>query len=154
MTIVIEIPGEPAVEVEHLLFDVNGTLTDRGKLIHGVGRRIGHLRDSCKVHLLTADTFGTMAEVAQSLGVEGRQVASGIEKRDFARELGPGACAAIGNGRNDVEMFNESRIAIAILGPEGLNSAALAAADVICPSIVAALDLLLEPKALSATLRP
>ena len=91
--------------------------------------------------------------MAQSLGVEGRQVASGIEKRDVTRELGPGACAAIGNGRNDVEMFDEARLAIAVLGPEGLNSAALAAADVICPSIVAAVDLLLEPKALSATLR-
>ena len=43
MTIAIEIPGEPSVEIEHLLFDVNGTLTDRGKLIHGVAKRISHL---------------------------------------------------------------------------------------------------------------
>ena len=53
-----------------------------------VAERISHLRDSCTVHLLTADTFGTLTEVARSLGVEGRQVAWGIEKRNVARKLG------------------------------------------------------------------
>jgi hypothetical protein len=41
-----------------------------------------------------------------------------------------------------------------VLGPEGLSRAALTAAAVTCPSIQAALDLLLDPKALGATLRP
>jgi soluble P-type ATPase len=154
VTISVDIPGETALEIEHLLLDVNGTLTDRGKMLPGVGRKISRLRRACKVHLLTADTFGTLAEVAQSLGVEGRQISSGAEKRDFALELGPDICAAIGNGRNDAEMLTAVRLGIVVLGPEGLSSSALSAADVLCPSIEVALNLLLEPKALSATLRP
>lgn len=154
MTIAIEIPGEASLQIEHLVFDVNGTLTDRGRLLDGVSERIERLRDSCTVHLLTADTFGTLDELARTLGVEGQRVSRGPEKREVLRQLGPQSCAAIGNGRNDAEMFSEAQLAIAILGPEGLSSAALAAADLLCPAIEVALDLLLEPKALSATLRP
>ena len=39
------------------------------------------------------------------------------------------------------------------LGPEGASSAALRAADVVCATATDALDLLLDPTALSATLR-
>ena len=41
-----------------------------------------------------------------------------------------------------------------VIGPEGASAAALQAADVVCFSAADALDLLLEPTALSATLRP
>jgi soluble P-type ATPase len=154
MTIVLEVPGEASVEIEHLLFDVNGTLTDRGRLLDGIGERLERLRPSCTVHLLSADTFDTLDELARSLDVDSWRVSQGPEKREIVRQLGAQRCAAIGNGRNDVEMLIEARLGIAILGPEGLSSAALSAADVVCPSIAIALDLLLDPKALTATLRP
>ncbi len=154
MTIVVEIPGGKSSQIEHVVLDVNGTLTDRGRLLEGVEERIGRLHESCTVHLLTADTFGTLDELTRNLGALGQRVSRGPEKREVLRQLGPQSCAAIGNGRNDVEMFGEAAIAIAILGPEGLSPTALSAADVLCPSIEVALDLLLEPKALSATLRP
>lgn len=72
-----------------------------------------------------ADTFGTLVEIAQSLGVAGRQISSGVEKREFVWELDPTSCAAIGNGRNDAEMLAEVALGIAVLGPEGLSRAAL-----------------------------
>jgi soluble P-type ATPase len=154
VTLFADIPGGASLSFEHLLLDVNGTLTDRGSLLPGVGKRIGRLRRSCEVHLLSADTFGTLEKLAGALGVEGRQISLGIEKRDLARQLGAAGCVAIGNGRNDAEMLAEVALGIAVLGPEGLSRAALTAADVTCPSIQAALDLLLDPKALGATLRP
>ena len=59
----------------------------------------------------------------------------------------------IGNGANDVLVLEGAALGIAVIGPEGASSAALRAADVVCASIVDALDLLLEPRALTATLR-
>jgi soluble P-type ATPase len=46
--------------------------------------------------------------------------------------LGADSTAAIGNGRNDAAMLRVARIGIAIVGPEGSASAAIAAADVVC----------------------
>lgn len=149
-----EIPGSGQLEIDHLLLDVNGTLTDRGSLLPGIARRIGRLRRSCEVRLLSADTFGTLDQLAQRLGVEGRRVSLGTEKRELVRGLGADRCAAIGNGRNDAEMLAEVGLGIAVLGPEGLHRAAIGAADVVCPSIQAALDLLLDRNAMAATLRP
>jgi soluble P-type ATPase len=69
-------------------------------------------------------------------------------------ELGPPACAAVGNGLNDVPMLEAAALAIAVTGPEGASAPALAAADIVCRSIVEALDLLLDERALVATMRP
>jgi soluble P-type ATPase len=154
MALTFEIPGGGTLAIEHLLLDINGTLTDRGDLLPAVGKRIGRLRRSAGVHLLSADTFGTLDGLARSLGVEGVRISTGPEKQGFARQLGSGSCAAIGNGRNDTEMLAEVALGIAVLGPEGLSRAALTVADVICPSIQSALDLLVDPQALAATLRP
>lgn len=153
MALSFEIPGSESLEIEHLLLDVNGTLTDRGSLLPGVAKRIARLRRSCAIRLLSADTFGTLDQLANRLGVEAQRVSLGVEKRDLARELDGSRCAAIGNGRNDAEMLAEVRLGIAVLGPEGLNRAALSVADVVCPSIQAALDLLLDREAMVATLR-
>ncbi len=54
----ITIPGGNELRLEHLLLDVNGTLTDRGQLIDGVATRLKRLSENLELHLLTADTFG------------------------------------------------------------------------------------------------
>jgi soluble P-type ATPase len=72
----------------------------------------------------------------------------------LVRELGSRHCAAIGNGANDIDMLHEAALGIAVTGPEGTAAAAVAAADVVCRSIVEALELLLDDRALAATLRP
>jgi P-type E1-E2 ATPase len=150
---VIAVPGRDRLELAHLLLDVNGTLTDRGVPIDGVAERLARLAASLDVHLLSADTFGSLAEIAATLGVEARTVASGREKAGVVSMLGPERCVAIGNGANDEEMLAAAALGIAVLGPEGASSTALRAADVVCPSILHALDLLLDDRALAATLR-
>jgi soluble P-type ATPase len=67
--------------------------------------------------------------------------------------LGAGQVVAIGNGANDVDMLRTSALGIAVLGPEGLATPALLAADVVVASIDDGLDLLLQPKRLIASLR-
>lgn len=154
MTVRIEVPGGATLELEHLVLDVNGTLTDRGDLLAGVSERLGRVAGLLHVHLLSADTFGTLDAVVGELGVAAQAIATGGDKARFVRELGASRCVAIGNGANDAAMLEAAALGIAIVGPEGAAGRTLQAADVVCGSILAALDLLLDDRALRATLRP
>jgi P-type E1-E2 ATPase len=150
----IAIPGRPPLELEHVLLDLNGTLTNRGALIDGVRERLVLLRPQFTLHLLSADTFGTLAELARELDIAAHQISTGAEKRRFLAGLGDDRCAAIGNGNNDVPMLQSAALGIAVLGPEGTSTRALASADLVCVSILDALDLLSDERGLAASLRP
>ncbi|HEY2478206.1 MAG TPA: hypothetical protein VGI17_05700 [Solirubrobacterales bacterium] len=149
-----DIPGVGTFDFEHLLLDLNGTTTRWGRIEDGVADRLASLSDHLTVHLLSADTYGTLAETAESLGISWRTVANGEDKRRVVVDLGADRSIAIGNGVNDAAMLATSRVGIAVLGGEGLSSAALRGADVLCGSMVEALDLLLTESGLAATLRP
>ena len=87
-------------------------------------------------------------------GVRLRAKASEAEqKADFVSGLGPAGVVAIGNGANDVLMLREAALGIAVLGKEGLSVAAFQNADLVVADILDALDVLLHPKRLVATLR-
>ena len=130
----LRIPGGDELRLEHLVLDVNGTLSTRGKAIDGIGPAVAALHGVLQPHVVSADTFGTAQALAVELGAPFRRVASGEEKRDHVRMLGAGGC-------------------VAVLGPEGTHTSALAAADLVTRSIVGALLLLADPRALVATLR-
>jgi P-type E1-E2 ATPase len=153
VTLLVEIPGREQIELRFLLLDVNGTLSDRGRLLDGVAVRLDSLRGSLEPRLLSADTFATLASIAEQLALPAQMAASADEKLAILRRLGAGHCVAIGNGSNDAGMLAEAALGVAVIGPEGASSAALGAADVVCRSVLDALDLLLEPRALPATLR-
>ena len=106
------------------------------------------------MRLLSADTFGSLDRIAERLGVDAVRISRGEEKRAYVERLGAERCAAVGNGANDEAMLRVARLGIAVIGREGAGSATLHAADVVCASIVDALELLLSPDALASTLRP
>ena len=135
------------------MLDLNGTLTSHGVLIDGVTERLARLGAQLEVHVLSADTFGTLATVAAELGAPVHPVATGEEKAREVVALGGDRCAAIGNGANDAAMLEAAVLGIAVMGPEGAATSALGSADVVCASILDALDLLLDEQALVATLR-
>ncbi|HDS06024.1 MAG TPA: ATPase P, partial [Bacteroides sp.] len=56
----IEIPGYKTIHAEHLVLDFNGTLAVDGHLIDGVADQLFRLSADLEVHVLTADTFGTV----------------------------------------------------------------------------------------------
>jgi soluble P-type ATPase len=153
MTLSITIPGRSELHLEHLLLDVNGTLTDRGELIDGVSERLGRLRDALDIRLVSADTFGTLDAVAERLEVSAVRAATGQDKLRLLDALEGERCVVIGNGANDALVLEAAGLGVVVLGPEGTSAHALRCADVVCASGVAALDLLLDPIALSATLR-
>lgn len=154
MSLVFEIPGASRIELHDLLVDVNGTLTDRGTLIDGVRSRLRALSAACSIHLVSADTFGTLDALAGELGVGATRVSSGEEKLDFVNRCGAATCGVVGNGRNDALALTAAALGVVVLGPEGASPRSLAAADLLCRSITDALDLLADPRALAATLRP
>lgn len=149
----IAVPGRETLRLGHLLLDVNGTLTRRGELLEGVAERLERVAGVLEVSLLSADTFGSLESVAARLGASATTVETGRDKLRVVELLGPEHCVAVGNGANDEAMLAAAALGIAVVGPEGAAGAAMRAADVVCASIVDALDLLLDERALIATLR-
>jgi len=76
-----------------------------------------------------------------------------LEKRKFIQELGVESTICIGNGTNDTGMFEACALAVIIMGKEGCSTKALAKADIAVKSSEDALELLLNPKTITATLR-
>lgn len=150
----VTIPGRAELELSNLLLDVNGTLTSSGDLVPGAAARIRGLARTLTIHLLSADTFGTAAAVASDLGVGFTRVQDGREKLLQLERLGPTTCAAVGNGANDRLMLHTAALGIGVVGPEGGAAVTLTAADIVCRSIIEALDLLSDPRLIAATLRP
>lgn len=152
----IDIPGRGSLHVDHLVLDVNGTLTFDGEVVAGVVEALAALRGVVRPVAITADTRGTALDLAAELGIEVRIVERGAEaaqKLAFVRELGAAGVAAIGNGANDAAMLREAAVGICVVAGEGACAEALHAADVVVPDIVCALGLLARPERLIATMR-
>lgn len=153
----IGVPGLGPLSLSALVLDMNGTISLDGKLLEGVEERIARLSGLLDVHLATSDTFGTARELADQLRVSlHRLEPNGMEamqKARLVRRLQAEGVVAVGNGCNDTAMLREAAVGIAVIGPEGCAREALEAADIVAPSITWALDLLLNPRRLAATLR-
>ena len=152
----IEVPGRGTYRLKHLVLDVNGTIAVDGRLVEGVAKRVAELRRSVEVHMLTADTRGRQQVIDAQLGTQAARITpqdEAAQKASFVRELGGESVCAVGNGANDAGMLHEAGLAIAVLGEEGLAVETLNAADAVVTSVTVALDLLLKPLRLVATLR-
>lgn len=155
-----KIPGYGDLRLEYLLLDFNGTLACDGLLIPGVVERLARLADHLDLRVITADTFGTAKSQLASLPCEVLVLATRNPKEgeDHAKlsllhELGPANCIFIGNGRNDHLAVKAAALGIAVSELECAAPATLFNADIAAPGINAALDMLLHPKRLIATLR-
>lgn len=153
----LAIPGrDMTLELSKLLLDVNGTITTDGALIAGVKEKIEILKKELKMYLLTADTLGNAASIAEELDIEIFKVSGdegGQDKLDFLNTLGGENTVAIGNGYNDTLMLEHAALAIAVIGEEGCSIHALKRADIVVKDINAALALLLNPLRIIADLR-
>ncbi len=69
------------------------------------------------------------------------------------QKLGAANVIAFGNGANDARMLRAAAIGVAVITAEGLASSALQAADVLAQGPLHAIDLVMLPKRLVATLR-
>ncbi|MGV2939380.1 HAD family hydrolase [Mesobacillus sp. LC4] len=150
----LNIPGRGTFTIHHLVLDFNGTIAFDGKLIPGVTEKIMMLNKEMDIHVITADTNGTVARQCSGLQVSVKILLSGdhtAEKGEFVRSLDGVIC--MGNGANDEAMFEEADLAIAVAGREGCATSTLLKSDILIENILDALDLLLNPNRMIATLR-
>lgn len=150
---VVDLPGRGAIKISHVALDFTGTLSRDGELLPVVTERIARLARQVRVSVFTADTFGAARQALAGLPVNLHVISNGQEKARLVRQLGAEEVVAIGNGRNDLLMVQQAAIGIAVIGPEGAAAELLTAADVVVNHIEDALDLVLNPLRLKATLR-
>ncbi|WP_319466128.1 ATPase P [uncultured Pseudodesulfovibrio sp.] len=151
-----DIPGYGLLDVQHIVCDYNGTLAEDGSLLPGVKEIMDRLAEHVTIHVITADTHGSahseLADCRCSIHIIGDKDQS-RDKRDFVRSLGQAQTVAVGNGRNDEGMLAEAALGIVLIQREGAFRASLMTADIVCTSIVDALELFMKPNRLTATLR-
>lgn len=152
----ISIPPSRVLELSDLVCDFNGTLAVDGVLLPGVSERLATLADRFTIHVLTADTYGGARNRLTGLPVEvvvlpvDRQTE---RKADYVTGLGSVHVVAIGNGGNDSAMIEAAALGMCVVQDEGASVSSVMVADVVCMSITDALDMLIQPKRLVATLR-
>ena len=152
----IEIPGFTTYRLQHIVLDVNGTIAKDGKLIEGVKELFAELRSRLDIHLVTADTHGGQSLIDETLSLTAVRIQSQDQikaKLDYIRQLGADKVVAVGNGANDSAMLEHAALGIVVMGPEGTAVESLLNAKVAVSDIRGALELLIYPKRLMATLR-
>jgi len=151
----IQIPGREEITVSHLILDYNGTIAEDGNIIEAIRPRLEALSNDLFIYVITADTHGTAAQKCAGLPLQVLTFPTtevGRIKAEEAQKLS-GGVVTIGNGFNDIPMSDVSDLSICVIGREGCCGALLLHTDVVVTSIEDALDLLLKPGRLRATLR-
>jgi len=154
--ITINLPRKESIVLEHLVVDYNGTLAIDGNIIEGVKEILNELSEKIKIHVVTADTFGKVKENLKDVNCQVLIISSEIEyieKVSYIEDLDEEKVIAIGNGRNDSLLLKEAAIGIAVIQKEGTSFKTLMNADIVCTSIIDALELVKYPLRLTATLR-
>ena len=152
----IDIPSWGDVDIENIVIDLKGTIATDGRVPLKVKEKIDSLSNLAKIYILTADTQGTANEEILGMNVELIKIPEEDSKRgkfDFLKTLNLEMTIAIGIGSNDQLILKEAALGIAVLGDEGVSVSAIKSADIVVKNIQNALDLLLKPKRLIATLR-
>jgi soluble P-type ATPase len=152
----LDVPGFGSVKLKYLVSDFTGTLSVDGRLFPRAKKQLNKISDFLDVHVLTADTFGSARTALYGVKCE-VQILEGdnhdIQKEEFVRKLGRESVIALGNGNNDRKMLKAAKIGIAVCLKEGCSIDAITSANIVVTSTTDALDLLLNPKRLKATLR-
>jgi len=152
----ITIPGRGNYTIENLVLDLNGTIALDGEIIIGVKEKLAKLSQKLDVIVVTADTNKNAELLTRDLPInlyKIKETEENDQKLRVVLKKGKNNTVSIGNGCNDVSMLKESAIGICIVGGEGASTEAMMASNLVVPTINDALDLLLKPHRLRATLR-
>jgi soluble P-type ATPase len=152
----VTIPGRAPFNIQHIVFDYNGTLAVDGIIDPAVKASLYDLAQKIDITVLSADTFGTVTQALDLFPGAIRILTPGNEreaKKTFVTELGAGSVMAVGNGANDEWMLETAQLSICVLGREGAAFAAMAASDIIVSGPESIFELLAHPQRITATLR-
>lgn len=152
----VNIPGMGTLHLKHLVLDYNGTIAFDGNLIRGIEEKINQLADDLKIHIITADTFGTVNQKCRNIKGKMKVLTTdngSLEKEEFVDSLGAENVVAVGNGINDSLMLKKAALGIVVIGSEGAAQKTIKEADIVVKDIHNALGLLSNRLRLIATLR-
>ena len=152
----VSIPGWGDLDIEYLVIDYNGTCATDGKLKEGVKEMLEKVSRYIKVFVITADTYENVDNEVNIIGFKVLKVkkeGSGVEKARIIKEIGPEKVVAIGNGANDLLMLKEALLGIGVIGEEGCAKDIFKDADLVVKDVLDALNIVLHPERLVATLR-
>lgn len=154
--IIYEIPGRENIQIENIVFDYNGTIAVDGQLIDGIEELFLELETYANIYILTADTYGTVVEECRD--IPGKVLTfpgenAGESKRDIVRKLGSNRTMVVGNGFNDLPMFEEGVLSIAVMEEEGTSGKLLSQADIVSRNIIETINIILSKNKIKATLR-
>ncbi|MEF9934721.1 MAG: HAD family hydrolase [Clostridium sp.] len=153
---IINIPGREEINIENIVFDYNGTIAVGGVIKPSIREKIRKLTSMVNCIVLTADTYGDARVQCDEVGLniitfEGE--GAGQHKRRIVENLSPEKCLCIGNGFNDIQMCTVAALSIGIIEGEGISGRLISSVDIVINTIDDALDLILNPKRMIATLR-
>lgn len=158
--IVLEIPGFGTLKLRTMVSDYTGTLSRGGKMTLEVKRRLARLAELIDIHILTADTFGTAERELENVPVILHLLGPSdqdVQKMEYVKRCDPRHVVAAGNGNNDRLLLKTVKeaggLAIAVDNGEGCAIDTIQNANLLIGGAANALDLLLEPNRLKATLR-
>src|ERR1035441_4793311 len=157
--ITIDIPGLGKRHIRIAVSDYTGTHSFGGAIEPDVKRKLRELAALVDLHIVTADSFGTaddeLAEIA--IPYKLRSGRHDIEKSEYVSQFELQHVVAFGNGNNDRLMLKAVKegggLAIAVDNGEGCAMDAMRNADLFVVGAANAIDLLLDPLRLKATLR-
>jgi soluble P-type ATPase len=157
--ITIEIAGFGGRHITTVVSDYTGTYSFAGVVTADVRHQLNQLTALVELHIVTADSFGTaegeLAGIVNPYHL--RTERHDIEKADYVSRFDLASVAAFGNGNNDRLMLKAVKegggLAVAVDNGEGCAVDALVNANLFVVGARNALDLLLDPMRLKATLR-
>jgi len=155
---IFDIPNYGKIQINNIVFDVNGTIQFNGKIPKIIKRELKKLKNYFKIFLISSDTRGNLKEIAQKLSISSIKIStSGISEAEAKNneiiKLGEGETVAVGNGNNDHMMLKSAVLGIAILGEEGLASKTLQNSDIVFSNCMDVIHFLMDEKKMIATLR-
>ncbi|MEK7672932.1 MAG: hypothetical protein AAB373_03535 [Patescibacteria group bacterium] len=151
---IFELTDGENLELKTIVVDLNGSLSVYGKVPEGVHEQIQQLKIlGFRIVLLSGDVRGNAKIIADNLEIELIVAKNSAEKEQAILGLEPETCVSIGNARIDIGTFKQAKISIVTVQAEGIHAEVLQYADIVVPSIGAALNLFLDKEAFIATMR-
>ncbi|MBN2155878.1 MAG: HAD hydrolase family protein [Candidatus Lokiarchaeota archaeon] len=151
------IPNYGKFEIHNILLDLNGTITAFGNIPADLRYLIQEMKKHFEIYVISANTRDTLDEIAEELDIKAIHIpkskAESQSKLTSLRVLDPDQTIVIGNGNNDTEIITQAAIGISVIGKEGTSIQALISSDMVVQSLSDAFKILLDEKALIATLR-
>lgn len=149
-----DIPGKGPLEIKTIILDLNGTLSVGGNIVDGSDKLLAKLKEAgFRIVLFTGNTRNDADQICQQLGIEWRLAKNAEDKQHLAHEFESSSCVSIGNGLIDLQLMKAVALRIVTLQAEGVHVQTMLNSDIIVPSFIDALELLLDPQRLIATLR-